>query len=516
MKTAIDFYERGKEKEANADEYNHLQWYSSDRFICPVCGERVFLTRGKYTNHFSHYKKKDQFQDCDRRVDGNRTESIYVRVGLPIYVSKESDKAYRLFLCFRPLQLDTLQQLNEHSVSVCIGSNSKYRINGERFFSDRSTWIPISDAECIKDSIPLSFSGDEKLCNGLIKYWGIHAEAFSAYGAVFFAESHNCKKLHTGDSISTGRSYLWITTSPDLFSGISGVTLAKDGYLLLDSGKYTVFKMQLCSELSDQEFNRLSRIMLDCFKLHLLEKTPAAIPIWPPLRFNGEGYLADPTVRTIYAHVESGNSKPKVYCYNGNNINAESINVLENGVILLNRSNSQTLVNIDRKTVSTGLYILERRTDGTCTLKEKRIDAHSENIYFSRFVCMEKKLTLTFSEKGDVVHLKKHGINFYSNASVVVFDELSDGDIILVYFSSMLTGIVTCSSPCVEGERVSTEKIRALYLMNMNTCKVCIPHSVRAFLQSITEKDLVINTVLSDGCIAKPLLAYLEGVMYGR
>lgn len=44
MKTALDFYARGKQKEANADEYDRSRYYSRDRFICPECGEAVHLT----------------------------------------------------------------------------------------------------------------------------------------------------------------------------------------------------------------------------------------------------------------------------------------------------------------------------------------------------------------------------------------------------------------------------------------------------------------------------------------
>ena len=59
MKTALDFYERGKQKEANADEYDRSRYYSKDKFICPECGEAVHLTGSRYSNHFAHFKKKD-------------------------------------------------------------------------------------------------------------------------------------------------------------------------------------------------------------------------------------------------------------------------------------------------------------------------------------------------------------------------------------------------------------------------------------------------------------------------
>ena len=85
MKTAIDFYERGKLKEANADEYNRSSYYSKNRFICPECGEPVHLTGSKYANFFSHYKKTDISAECERRVDAIPSSSLYQRMGLPLY-----------------------------------------------------------------------------------------------------------------------------------------------------------------------------------------------------------------------------------------------------------------------------------------------------------------------------------------------------------------------------------------------------------------------------------------------
>ena len=48
MKTALDFYARGKQKEANADEYDRSRYYSRDRFICPECGEPMKKRSGRY------------------------------------------------------------------------------------------------------------------------------------------------------------------------------------------------------------------------------------------------------------------------------------------------------------------------------------------------------------------------------------------------------------------------------------------------------------------------------------
>ena len=54
MKTAIDFYARGKMKESNADDFPAIK-YPKNKFVCPECGENVHLCSGIYSNHFSHY-----------------------------------------------------------------------------------------------------------------------------------------------------------------------------------------------------------------------------------------------------------------------------------------------------------------------------------------------------------------------------------------------------------------------------------------------------------------------------
>ena len=103
MKTALDFYARGKQKEANADEYDRSRYYSRDRFICPECGEAVHLTGSRYSNHFAHFKKSEVSAECDRRVDGSQTDSVYERIGLLIYMRKNSSGDFYLYMGFKVL-----------------------------------------------------------------------------------------------------------------------------------------------------------------------------------------------------------------------------------------------------------------------------------------------------------------------------------------------------------------------------------------------------------------------------
>ena len=132
MKTALDFYARGKQKEANADEYDRSRYYSKDRFICPECGEPVHLTGNRYRNHFAHFKKSDISAECDRRVDGSPTNSVYERIGLPIYMRVNSSGDFYLYMGFKALPTALMEKAIAESVTVKIDRKNTYFI----YFND--------------------------------------------------------------------------------------------------------------------------------------------------------------------------------------------------------------------------------------------------------------------------------------------------------------------------------------------------------------------------------------------
>lgn len=178
MKTALDFYARGKQKEANADEYDRSRYYSKDRFICPECGEPVHLTGSKYSNHFAHFKKSDVSAECDRRVDGSPTDSVYERIGLPIYMRINSSGDFYLYMGFKALPTALMEKAVAESVTVKIDRKNTYRINTERFSCERTALIPL-------DYIPLS-GHKYHLCYepvnktyAISQHWSDYADGFS-------------------------------------------------------------------------------------------------------------------------------------------------------------------------------------------------------------------------------------------------------------------------------------------------------------------------------------------------
>lgn len=146
MKTALDCYGRGKQKECNADEYIVGSVYSRDRFICPECGESVHLRRSKYSNYFAHYKRQNTSAECDRRVDGVPTDSIYEWIGLPIYLRHGAVKGtFELSLGFKALPRSLMEDAEKSKLQVSIDGESSYLVNRERFSEECTVLIPMAD-----------------------------------------------------------------------------------------------------------------------------------------------------------------------------------------------------------------------------------------------------------------------------------------------------------------------------------------------------------------------------------
>lgn len=319
MKTAIDCYARGKQREANADEYSRARIYNQGRFICPECGELVHLTGSKYSNHFAHYKKTDVSAQCDRRIDGLPTQSVYERIGLPLYLRKDDNNDFRLFMGFRTLPIKVLEQAEKNNLSFkIIGTKQNYKITHERFINGETTLLPILHIPLGQSKYRLKYS-PQMYSASVLSYWSDEADGFSDGGALFSVTGLGGKKVRHGDTISTDTKYYWVRRNASIPSYISGINMKRVGDLILKDNKYHVFRGSFDSSISDMEFDRLTTYLRETLKVHLLEKQPTFIPVWPPCLKTENGYNAKENDRWLYGLVESGNDNPKMYVYRGIN-----------------------------------------------------------------------------------------------------------------------------------------------------------------------------------------------------
>ena len=446
MKTALDLYERGKQKEVNADEYNRTWDYSRSRFICPECGEAVHLTGSKYSNHFAHYKQSDISVECDRRVDGSPTDSVYERIGLPIYLRKNFSDDFSLYMGFKALPHILMEKAIKESLTIKIDGKNTYRINEERFSCESTSLIPL-------DYIPLS-GLKYRICYepanksyAVSQHWSDYADGFSFEGAIFTISEQGGKKIRFGDSITTDLDYYWVRRQPQLPGYLPGIRMEKCGRLILRGDALNVFRGSFSSDISDIEFSYLASYLRANLKIHLLEKQPEFVPIWPPVIKTEEGYIVNNYEQNIYGYVVSGNDIPKVYVYYGISKIPNQID-LNNHLTCVRMWGEEVFINIDRKYVSNGTLLLKR---------QRRIAANEPEVYMRNndaYIPVEgsstykncSKLLLKASHPTEFILIRKNGrIEKSSGIGEYAFDDLQNGDLLYVLQHRNLKNIITVS-----------------------------------------------------------------------
>lgn len=519
MKTALDFYARGKQKEANADEYDRSRYYSRDRFICPECGEAVHLTGSRYSNHFAHFKKSDVSAECDRRVVDSPTDSVYERIGLPIYIRKNAAGDFYLYMGFKALPPGLMEKAIKESISVKIDERNTYRINTERFSCDGIALIPL-------DYIPLS-GHKYHLCYEpvskaytLSQHWSDYADGFSCEGAMFTVSEQGGKKIRHGDSITTDEMYYWVRCQQQLPSFIPGIKMKKCGCLILKDNVLNVFCGSFSSDLSDAEFSSLTLYLRSNLKIHLLEKQPEFVPIWPPVVKTEDGYIINNGEQSVYGYVVSGNDNPRIYVYQGIRRIPDEL-VSTNHLTCVRVWDQEALVNIDRKYVSSGTLLLKR---------PRNIISNGADVYElidDECVVLEKgnicrncnKILFQSGHQTDFILIRKSGrIEKNGGIGEYTFEDLQNGDLIYVLQNRLLISILAVSiEKQQEKVTINDEELFRLFRKFKGTKKVKLPHKVQFQIYEIQEKVTLsrkcFDEVLKSNSISTAMIKVLEEIL---
>ena len=443
MKRAIDFYARGKQKEADADEYDRNSYYSKERFICPECGEPVHITSRKNRNYFAHFKKNEMSVECDRRVDGVPTESVYDRIGLPIYLRKNLSGYFELYMGFKALPIVLMNNAIRDSVSIKIDGKNTYKINKERFSCEVTTLIPIDYIPFLGMKYRIIYAPVNK-SYAISQHWSDYADGFSYEGALFLKNEQGGKKIRHGDSVTTDCEYYWIRRQTQLPSLLQGIDSKKCGKVILNGDTLNVFCVTFNSNISDAEYNCLTRFLRDELKINLLEKQPEFVPIWPPMMKTEEGYVTSESTQNVYGHIVSGNENPRVYSYQGIQKIPDAIQIDSKFAKVILRD-QYTLVNVDRKYASNGTLFVK---------KNRSITSYKNNIFevvASEIIPIHEVITIQDSEKvvfnsyqqADFILVRNSGL-IEKNSSIgeIVFENLKDRDQIFVVCNRNLVGYI--------------------------------------------------------------------------
>ncbi len=519
MKTALDFYARGKQKEANADEYDRSRYYSRDRFICPECGEAVHLTGSRYSNHFAHFKKSEVSAECDRRVDGSPTDSVYERIGLPIYMRKNSSGDFYLYMGFKALPPMLMEKAIQESISVKIDGKNTYRINNERFSCEGTALIPL-------DYIPLS-GHKYHLCYepmnkayAVSQHWSDYADGFSYEGAIFTVSEQGGKKIRHGDSITTEEQYYWVRRQPQLPSFIPGIEMKKCGRLILKDITLNVFRGTFSSDISDAEFNYLTSYLRTNLKIHLLEKQPEFVPIWPPVVKTEDGYVVNSKEQSVYGYVVSGNDNPRIYVYQGIRKIPDELNSV-NHLTCVKVWDQEALVNIDRKYVSNGTLLLKRprviiTNDAEIyeLIDDEYISLQKDNLYRN---C--NRILFKVGNQTDFILVRKSGqIEQNGGIGEYIFEDLRDGDLIYVLQNRYLVNLLVISIEKQQADMsINDEELYRLLKTFKGTKKVQLPHKLRIQIYEIQDKVTLskkyLDNILKSNSISTAMIKVLEEIL---
>lgn len=348
----------------------------------------------------------------------------------------------------------------------------------------------------------------------ILNYWSDEADGFSCDGALFSVTDLGGKKIRHGDTVSTDTEYYWIRRSDSLPSCISGIKMKKVGNLILKDRKYSVFQGNFDSAISDYEFSRLTIYLRESLKVHLLEKQPAFIPVWPPSLKTENGYITKNNNRWIYGLIESGNDDPKMYVYRGINAVPEQANI-KDGVAKVLITSSDTYISIDRKYVSGGVDILKHDFQ----INEKYISLEINQEVKSRGYGIinvdngKENVRVSLPYEFDYIYLKKSGeLTHKKRVKEILLESVTNQDWLIissnqtVYFTFEFN--VYEKPNCENG--LSEEKLLKAILFYMHTKKVKIPHKYQVKLHKKFKNSAEIKNLLKQDEIPVPVLKILE------
>lgn len=527
MKTAIDNYAVGKQKEVDASIF-HKQTInvSHRRFICSECGELVGLSK---RGHFYHTNKTTDSPNCDKRSDGISTQSIYERMGLPLYIKQIDKSSFGLYMGFYALTSSTLETAQSTDLSVIIRDSSstqlvKLKIDTYTFASEYTTlheipFIPNMGREFIIEYsnaiVPLDISTK----------WASYADGFSIFGAIFTYSEIGGRKIRKAGSISTDEPYLlaWHTSNMPKYAGLIGEYI---GELQLSSVTYYIFKVIFSSNISQQQFIELEDLCRESFKVSLLYKESEILPLWPPCKQQDNTYITLSECNNLICKVISENERPMVYqYYESKPVAIECTEILQEKMIANLKLGPQIYpISVDQKfggniIFVSNNFIKARGFEPHVTLIDERNIVIPQGVH--TILPFGGYLKVSSNFRGTIYH-KKPGQLFitYQLHSIdqVNIVDISFGDELFLYAGNMQIGYWSFNKAINFQTHMSDNKLYLLLSKGLLP-KTSTPIWVRSILYNLREypKSMqIIKTYITEGTIPIGSLKVLNNYLSNR
>lgn len=407
------------------------------RFFCLYCGEEVaFVSRSKenFNPFFRHSNKKSDSDICQERHKVEKYNSIYEKLGLPLYLKKTNDKLYQLNIGFYKIKDKILKKLEEENAEITLRSennkySTKFNIDYSRFFSYQTTFIKI-DFLASKYNIDYSKSFYKELL-----LWGEYIEGVANEGAIFKYDSKLCRKLRINDEIYFDTDYILIRDK-NLINFI-GIEYKEEGLLEINK-KFIVYKIRIPGK-NKEYYNHLYDFFRINFKLILTVSPINIVPIWPPVLMK-DREINNIYEKNTYSIIESHYEETKVYIHNDEDIREENARKLKDNffsIELLTKSTEQIISLNDKYDNNYYIYgkanTLKLENNIEVSIFDFKGNVIKNGIYFE--LPIENKVVIKTNSKCEIVIFNKNQIKKskkIKDINGIIIDDLAYGDNVIL------------------------------------------------------------------------------------
>lgn len=266
-------------------EYGRSIPYGEKKFFCNNCGEYVtYVNRDKGKTFFRHIKKTDETKECELRIGVQRQLSVYQKVGIPIYLKKDSNGNFSLYIGFYAIDKKVIEELKHEKASIKIygvkgNSNliKNYFIDNLNFSSNITT---LKQIHFISPKYRIQYSSlNAKI--SLRPKWGDEIEGINFNGALFKFGKNGGQKVKINEEITTNTDYFCISKDSSKFRYINDIDYKELGIISFVNATYKVYKIRLISSIYSNK--KLVEFFREFFKVSLVNKPAEIISIWPPI-----------------------------------------------------------------------------------------------------------------------------------------------------------------------------------------------------------------------------------------
>lgn len=363
MDTAIFLPEQGKQEELNAKDITTRDRHKySNRLICPECGEKVFIRiSDKQKNYFAHFQKVKSSIECDLRVDGKSTLTIYERLGVPLYLTFSKIFGYKLHFGLKSINEKMLLEAESMRayLEVEIKNNDFIRVNINRknFIANDINLFQISNYPDFNQAFKINYYNLPFSFNK----WANFIDSILEDGILFSTNSNIGKSIRHGDTIFSDETYLWLVPRKLSNINITEKNAIYKGNIVLNEKTHFIYEVQFVKSQKDLSlFNRIAEVLYQKLKVVLLKGTNELKLVWPPSIRTEGGYTVSNKGR-IHFVTKSLNTKPKIYMYKNdgykNPTPIESRLINESFYLNYILKDEELQFNVNRKITSAGIDI---------------------------------------------------------------------------------------------------------------------------------------------------------------